>query len=107
MKTTTGGEVLGIQPIGNIIPEVYNLSQNYPNPFNPVTYITFDIPKSSFVNLIVYDGLGREIEQLVNEELNPGSYKYDWNASSYPSGIYFYKIQAGDYVETKKMVLIK
>lgn len=114
LKTTNGG-ISAIQQTSTEIPVKYSLSQNYPNPFNPSTQINFDIPKFSFVNLIVYDALGREIEQLVNEELNPGTYVYDWNASSYPSGIYFYKIMAGDpstgsgrgFTETKKMVLIK
>lgn len=110
LKTTNGG-ITGLNPLSNYIPNNYSLSQNFPNPFNPSTQISFDIPKSSFVNLVVYDALGREIEQLVNEELNPGSYKYDWSAEggaiSYPSGIYFYKLQAGEFVQTKKMVLIK
>lgn len=99
-------------PLGNIqtsnqTPAVSHLSQNSPNPFNPVTSINFDIPNSLFTRLIVFDQLGREVETLVNEQLFPGSYKYEWNAADYPSGIYFYKLQAVDYVETKKMVLIK
>lgn len=107
MKTTTGGEVLSIQINGNNTPEDYHLSQNYPNPFNPTSSITFDIPVTSFARLVVYDQLGREIAVLVNEDLTPGSYKSEWDAADFPSGVYFYKLQAGDFVETKKMVLIK
>ena len=77
LKTSTGGEVLGIQQTGINIPYNFSLSQNYPNPFNPSTQIDFDIPNSSFVKLNVYDALGKELEQLVNEELNPSSYKCD------------------------------
>jgi len=112
LKTTNGG-ITAVGQIGTAIPEEFSLSQNYPNPFNPTTQISFDIPKASFVTLVVYDGLGREIEQMVNQQLSPGSYNYDWDASSYPSGIYFYRLQAGDpstklsVIETKKMVLIK
>lgn len=107
MKTSTGGEILGIQTVSNIIPDKYRVSQNYPNPFNPFTHIIFDLPVRSETSLIVYDQLGREVEILVNEELAPGSYKFDWDASNYPSGIYFYRLQAGEYTETKKLVLIK
>jgi len=112
-KTTSGGYPIGLIANSNDIPASYSLSQNFPNPFNPVTSINFDIPKTSFVNLVVLDALGREISQLVNQQLSPGSYKYEWDASSYPSGIYFYRLEAGDpsttlrETETKKMVLIK
>ncbi len=98
---------IGITQPFTEVPAVYSLEQNYPNPFNPSTNIEFKIPENSFVKLIVYDQLGREIEKLVDEELNPGTYKYDWNAADYPSGVYFYKLQAGEFVQTKKMVLIK
>jgi len=107
LKTTNGGVVIGIEPVSSEIPKHFKLHQNYPNPFNPSTQIKFDIPSSSFVRLIVYDALGREIDEFINERLNPGSYVYEWSAESYPSGIYFYKLVAGDYVQTKKMILIK
>jgi len=100
-------EVIGISPVSSAVPEKFHLSQNYPNPFNPVTNIEFDLPKESFVKLIVYDALGKEVAVLVNQYLGAGSYKADWNASDYPSGIYFYKLEAGEFVETKKMILIK
>jgi type IX secretion system substrate protein len=91
----------------NEIPEKYSLSQNYPNPFNPATNIRFDIAGKQFVVLKIFDILGKEILTLVNEELNPGKYNIDWNAANFPSGVYFYRIQAGDFKDSKKMVLIK
>ena len=81
--------------------------QNYPNPFNPSTTIKFQIPNSSFVNLKVYDVLGNEVATLVNEEKPAGTYQLSFDASNLSSGIYFYKLQAGNIVETKKMILLK
>jgi Arylsulfotransferase (ASST)/Secretion system C-terminal sorting domain len=92
---------------GSEIPGKFDLFQNYPNPFNPETNIKFDIPKSSLVKISVYDMLGREVESLVNEKLSAGSYKSNWNAMNYPSGVYFCRIQAGDYVKNIKMILLK
>ncbi|NOS84890.1 MAG: T9SS type A sorting domain-containing protein [Ignavibacteria bacterium] len=89
------------------IPANYSLSQNYPNPFNPQTKIKFAVPKASFTKLVIYDLLGREVTTLVDEELKPGTYEADWDGSNFSSGVYFYKIISGDYVETKKMVLMK
>jgi hypothetical protein len=89
------------------LPVEYALKQNYPNPFNPVTTIKYQIPAMSFVTLKVYDVLGSEIITLVNEEKPVGSYEVTFNAVELPSGIYFYRLQAGDFVETKKMVLMK
>ena len=94
------------------VPKEFRLYDNYPNPFNPTTKIKFDIPKSSYVKLIVYDVLGREIKTLVNEKLNAGRYDVDWPApsgdgSNYPSGVYFYRLVTDEYVSVKKMLLIK
>jgi hypothetical protein len=100
-------ELIGIQPISNVVPNQFSLSQNYPNPFNPTTKIQFALPKSSFAKIVVYDALGRDMETLVNEQLNTGTYEAEWNASNYPSGVYYYKLTAGDYMETKKMMLLK
>ena len=94
-------------PLSNEVPEQFVLSQNYPNPFNPSTAIKFDIPKSSPVKLSVFDVTGREIEVLVNENLSAGSYSVSWDAGKVSSGIYFYRLTAGDFVQTKKMMLIK
>ncbi len=90
----------------------FSLSQNYPNPFNPATKIKFDIPPSRgtrgvTVRLTVYDALGREVAALVNEELNPGGYEVEFDGSNYPSGVYFYRMTAGEYSKTIKMIIIK
>lgn len=115
LKTTNGG-VTGFINIGNELPEKFFLYQNYPNPFNPSTKIKFEVPtpsltlsgaKGLLVKLTVFDVLGREIAVLVNEQMKPGTYEVEWDGSNYPSGVYFYKLIAGDYSETKKMVLIK
>ncbi len=98
---------VGIKTLSVSLPTKYKLYRNWPNPFNPVTNIRFEIPKSSYVKITVYDLTGKEIETLVNQNLKPGAYETSWNASNYSSGIYFCKIQAGEYTETKKMVLLK
>ena len=81
--------------------------QNYPNPFNPSTNIKFELPKTGNVKLVIYDVLGREVETLLNEKLNAGSYEAVWNADKYSSGVYFYKLETGDFTQTKKMILMK
>ena len=91
----------------NSLPIKYELSQNYPNPFNPVTKINFSIPKQGMVTLKVFDMLGREVANLVNEYKQAGYYSIDFNASRLSSGIYFYKLQANDFSDIKKMVLVK
>ena len=98
---------IGIEPIGNSVPQIFSLEQNYPNPFNPVTSIKFGIPKQSNVRVIIYDALGREVKVLINSQLGGGNYKIEWDAADSPSGIYFYRIITSDYSETKKMILIK
>lgn len=103
----TGVSIIGVEPISTEIPKLYSLSQNYPNPFNPSTKIKFDLPIKSFVKIIIYNSPGQEITQLVNQELTTGTYSVNWNASNYPSGVYFYRLTAGDYSETKKMILLK
>ena len=104
---TTLNTSVGVTPIGNQVVNEYKLHQNYPNPFNPFTSITFDIVRTSDVKLVVYDALGREVSELVNESLSNGSYKVDFNASELTSGVYFYKLSAGDFSETKMMMLVK
>ena len=100
-------QTIGISNISSEVPPSYSLSQNYPNPFNPVTNIKFAIPTSGFVKLVVFDMMGREVETLVNDNLAAGTYKADWNASNFSSGVYFYKLQAGEFTEIRKMVLVK
>ena len=89
------------------LPTEFSLEQNFPNPFNPLTTIKYAIKELASVKLILYDILGREVEVLVNEEQDAGYYKVNFNAGRLASGIYFYRLQAGDFVETKKMVLLK
>jgi len=104
---------VAVENQNNKIPESYTLEQNFPNPFNPSTTIKFTVPKRgkqlNHVTLKIYDVLGKEIESLVNEDLSPGTYRIDWNASDFSSGVYFYKLTSGDgsFSETKKMVLSK
>jgi hypothetical protein len=99
--------VIGITSINSNVPKEYSLKQNYPNPFNPVTNIEFSVPKAGLIKISVYDILGKEIGVLVNERLSAGSYKVDFIASSLPSGVYFYRLQTSEFIETKKMILVK
>lgn len=92
---------------GDRIPTEYNLNQNFPNPYNPITTIKYQIPEFSFVTLKVYDVLGNEVAILVNEEKPIGNYGIEFDATTLPSGIYFYRLRAGDFIETKKMILLK
>jgi len=98
---------IGIINLSNRIPQQYALHQNYPNPFNPTTKVKFDLPKSGQVKLTLYDVLGNEVAVLLNGVQNAGYFEAEINASSYASGIYFYVLKAGDFTETKKMILIK
>ena len=106
IKTDADGLVVSVGEDEGL-PIAYSLSQNYPNPFNPSTTIKYRIPELNFVSLKVYDVLGSEVATLVNEEKPIGSYEVELNASLLPSGTYFYKLQAGSFVETKKMVLLR
>ncbi|QQS37580.1 MAG: T9SS type A sorting domain-containing protein [Ignavibacteriales bacterium] len=85
----------------------FELEQNYPNPFNPSTTIKFALPKDAVVTLKVYDALGAEVTTIVNQQLEAGYYKYDWNASGYAGGMYIYRLQAGEFTSVKKMVILK
>jgi len=88
-------------------PSGFRLSDNYPNPFNPETKINFSVPGERFVSLAIYDVLGREVATLVRERKQRGEYSITWNAAGQPSGVYFYRVVAGTFVQTKKMVLMK
>jgi hypothetical protein len=101
-----GKTIVGIEDQSEL-PKVYTLYPAYPNPFNPATTISFDLPKSSKVTLKVFNILGEEVATLVSDRLSAGSHSYKWDASSLASGVYMYRLQAGNYVETKKMVLMK
>jgi len=107
LKTTTGGVTFIEEQEINEIPAAYSVTQNFPNPFNPTTKITFSIPELSFITLKVFDVLGNEIITLFNEEKPAGTYEVEFDGSELTSGIYFYQLQAGSFVKTKKMVLMK
>lgn len=98
---------IGLEPMNENLPKEFNLYQNYPNPFNPKTEIVFDVPKTSYTKLMVYDAAGREISMLVSELLRTGKYKVSLNAEKLSSGIYFYKLESGVFVQAKKMILLK
>ncbi len=98
---------VGITPVTSEIPEKFSLSQNYPNPFNPVTKIGFKITDPGFASLKVYDLLGNEIAVLVNKNISPGEYNVNFDGSGLASGMYFYKLNSGEFSDTKKMILIK
>jgi len=113
VPSNDGGVFKTIDPVSDVeetstdIPNTFNLKQNYPNPFNPSTIIKYSVPENGFVKLSVYNLVGEEVNVLVNETVNAGFYEVTFNAANLPSGTYFYRIQAGNYIETKKMVLMK
>ncbi len=105
--TCAGGTVTGDIEEVETIPTEFALYQNYPNPFNPSTLIKYEVPENSFVSIRVYDLLGEELATLVNEEKSAGSYDVNFDAGQLASGFYIYTIEAGSFVETKKMMLMK
>jgi hypothetical protein len=103
-----GGGTVGIQSDETEeIPTSFSLEQNFPNPFNPTTTIQFSLPQSGDVSLKIYNLLGEEIKTLADEYREAGKHSVQFNANSLASGIYFYRLQAGSFIETKKMILIK
>ncbi len=100
-------EILNVQNLNTETPHDFSLSQNYPNPFNPSTTIKFALPKSSFVRITVYDNTGKVIETILNDNLQAGTYETKWDGAKYSSGVYFYRMVAGAFTETKCMLLIK
>ena len=107
-----GGQELGIKNNLNVMPSNYFLSQNFPNPFNPVTTLRYELPEDSFIDVTIYDMLGNVVNNLVNANQSPGYKTVQWNATNnkgepVSAGVYLYKIQAGDFVHTKKMILLK
>ena len=107
LHTTNGGVTFVEEEQIDELPTDFLLSQNYPNPFNNSCAIKYSIPKSSPVSLKIFNVLGSEIETLINEEKTSGTYELKWNAANLPSGVYFYKLQAGDFIQTRKMILLK
>ena len=109
LKTTNGGGyyLTEIVPINNSVPDEFILKQNYPNPFNPVTNINFSLPKEGFVSIKVYDVTGRMVKTLVNEVIETGNYTVTFDGSQFASGIYFYRLETNNFMETKRMMLVK
>ena len=107
------GRLVGVEDEKNNVPNTFSLSQNYPNPFNPTTTIRYSIPSnvrremSNVTQLKVFDILGKEVVTLVNEAKQPGIYEIAFDASALASGIYYYRLKAGDFTETKKMILLR
>jgi hypothetical protein len=99
--------VVGLKESKNQLPLEYALYQNYPNPFNPSTTVRYDLPRATFVTLSIFDVLGRQISTIVEGEKPAGTYQVNVYVPNLPSGVYFYRIQARDYVKTKKFVLLK
>ena len=85
----------------------YSLEQNYPNPFNPNTTIKYSLPRSSHVSIILYNSLGQKVANLISKEMNAGIYTSEWNASGFVSGVYYCRMVAGDFVQTRKLMLLK
>jgi hypothetical protein len=104
----TGSNISSVKEEKSIVkPRSHSLFQNYPNPFNPSTTMKFSVPNSSFVTLKIYNNLGQEIALLLSEEMKAGVYTIQWNASGFSSGVYYYRLTAGELAETKKLVLLK
>ncbi len=106
-STNSGGDPIGVQPVNSEVPQNFSLSQNYPNPFNPVTNIEFSLPQSSNINLTVFNAAGKQVAEITNGYYTAGIYKADFDASDLSSGVYFYKLTADKFTETKKMILVK
>ncbi|HTP13827.1 MAG TPA: T9SS type A sorting domain-containing protein, partial [Bacteroidota bacterium] len=109
LRTTSGG-VTGVQDHPNAAARAFQafaLEQNYPNPFNPTTVISYTLPVNSHVTLMVYDVLGREVQTLVNERQDAGSHTVAFAAGALSSGVYFYRLQAGNYVAAKKFIVLR
>jgi hypothetical protein len=107
LRTNNGGVTFVNEGTLPGVPENYSLSNNFPNPFNPTTRIRYSIPNVSRVLVKIYDVLGNEIETLVDQEKPAGTYELNWNAEGLPSGVYFYQLKAGEFIQTKKMILLK
>ncbi|HET6273079.1 MAG TPA: T9SS type A sorting domain-containing protein [Bacteroidota bacterium] len=96
-----------VEQIDHELPTAFSLKQNYPNPFNPSTSIQFSVPRTEFVTLKIYNILGKDVATLVSKNLSAGTYETEWNAQGFPSGVYFYRLQAGAFIQIKKLILIR
>jgi hypothetical protein len=107
VRTNTGGVSAVKEDFLSISPSRFRLMQNYPNPFNPSTTIQFSVPRSGVVSLTVCDLLGREVAVLVDGERPAGTYTFLWDATAMASGVYFYRLQAGEFMDVKKLLLLR
>jgi hypothetical protein len=101
------GGIVNVNDLKYDVPTEYILSNNYPNPFNPTTTIDFSIPEQTNVRVIIYDALGNQVDVIADGVKSAGTYSVKWNASNHASGIYFYKLEAGNFIQIRKMVLMK
>ena len=101
------GGTVDVEFENNNTPSTYSLTQNYPNPFNPTTTISFSLPEQSNVKIVIYDALGNQVDVITDEVKSAGTHSVNWNAVNFASGIYFYKIEAGNFVQARKMILMK
>ena len=106
-NTFTIDPPVSVEDLNSGIPEEYGLSQNYPNPFNPSTTINFALPEAANVSLNVYNALGQKIEEILDTNLEAGYYRYHWDASNIPTGMYIYELRTNKFVSVKKMLLLK
>ncbi len=106
-RVNQNGTLTAVKDVGGEKPIGFVLEQNYPNPFNPATTIRFELPRSSHVCLRVFDPLGRKVATLLDSQINPGTHDVDWNASNISSGVYFYRLEAGEYTETRKLIILR
>ena len=107
VRTQNGGGIVGLNLSSGETPSQYSLSQNYPNPFNPSTKISFDLPHQGFTRLTIYNVVGKEVKVLLSGNIAAGKYETEFDASELPSGTYFYRLETGEFIETRKMILIK
>ncbi|MBZ0200796.1 MAG: T9SS type A sorting domain-containing protein [Ignavibacteriaceae bacterium] len=105
--TITVNTATEVKQVDKTAPNNFVLMQNYPNPFNPTTTISFSLPAKSFVSLAVFNAQGKEVSMLINEELSAGYYSKKWNGMNLSSGVYYYRLEAGQFIETKKLILLK
>jgi len=101
------GSTTSVREVAGQLPSSFSLAQNYPNPFNPGTVIEFALPQPSDITLVIYNLRGEEVRRLIEGQKPAGNYQVTWDASNVASGIYFYRLQSGDFVQTRKMVLLK
>lgn len=99
--------ITSVRQASSQTPKIYDLQQNYPNPFNPSTTISFALPSKSFVTMKIFDIMGRQVATIISEEMSAGNYSRQWNAANISTGVYFYRLHAGSFTETKKLILLK